>query len=52
MVSNSLQTFTNSWQGLRNPKMEKIMNFLERNVPIGCAKWKLIVDVMISGQNT
>ena len=35
MVNNSLQTFTNSWQGLRNPKMEKIMNeFREECQPI------------------
>ncbi len=35
MVSNSLQTFTNSWQGLRNPKMDKIMSeFREECQPI------------------
>lgn len=35
MIANSLQTFTNSWQGLRNPKMEKIMNeFKEECQPI------------------
>lgn len=35
MVSSSLQTFTNSWQGLRNPKMEKIMNeFREECQPV------------------
>ena len=26
MVSNSLKTFTDSWRGLRNPEMDKIMN--------------------------
>lgn len=35
MVSGVLQTFTNSWQGLRNPKMEKIMrDFREECQPI------------------
>lgn len=35
MESNSLKTFTNSWRGLRNPEMDKIMNeFKEECQPI------------------
>ena len=35
MASNSLKTFTDSWCGLRNPEMDKIMNeFKEECQPI------------------
>lgn len=35
MSKKALKTFTNSWRGLRNPEMEKIMNeFKEECQPI------------------